>query len=640
MRKSRILVYANGWGHEYLNRALNGMYEAAKTMNGDIFVFVNFSKFSDSDEANAGEMDIFRLPDPKDFDGIIVMANSFNMEKEIDFVREVIQKTTLPVVSMEYPLEGAINIMTDNYNGMRKLAQHLIDVHSVNFPLIMCGSRGHTESEERKKAVLDTFHEAGLCVREEDILYGDWARVTAQNVLEQWYKREGRIPEAIICANDSMAEGAITWYENHGRKVPENAIVTGYDGTWLGQDRDVPLTTVSHEWKKMGYEAVKILLNPGERERILKEEKAEIVLDAGFMIGRSCGCTDGEVIERLVNGRSALRSKNEIRPLDMDSHFRHMYSRIRTSENADQFSKSMAELMTWDHDMEGADFALCMEKEFFENADYGKERVKDGYGEEMAVVCRLKNGTSMPYSEMCHRDIIFEVANECEQSRVYFFAPLQSEGVRFGYARLTRDLEITKERFLFIWTRHIDQYLEQFQRNIKIRNLTERLEKLSVTDFLTGVYNRTGCHQIVYPRLEEAHADGKMVVIMVADVDRMKTINDEYGHVMGDQALKIISDVLTKEMPRDWMVCRVGGDEFLIGGMTTKAEEAEQVRNHIMEELLVRAEKENVDYYLGISIGIDIVGPDEELDFDRSFQRADKNLYQTKMIHHREIDAG
>ena len=100
MKRSRILVYANGWGHEYLNRSVSGMYEAAKAMNADLFVFVNFSKFSDSDETNAGEMDIFRLPNPKDFDGMIVMANSFNMEKEIVFVLRELHLRHLTLIEL------------------------------------------------------------------------------------------------------------------------------------------------------------------------------------------------------------------------------------------------------------------------------------------------------------------------------------------------------------------------------------------------------------------------------------------------------------------------------------------------------------------------------------------------------------
>ena len=596
MKKKRILVYTNGWSFEYVNRTAKGMSEAAKEIGADIFMFVNYSKFSDSDEANEGEMDIFRLPDPDDYDGVIVMANSFNMEKEVTYIQKVIRKITVPVVSMEYPLEGAINIMTDNYNGMRRLAEHLVNVHSVSSPVIMCGSRGHKEGDERLKALLDVFKERGVTVRDRDILYGNWARVTAVEVLNAWYEEEGRMPKAIICANDAMAEGACEWFESHDRSVPEDAIVTGYDGIWNGQNRDVPLTTVSHEWKKMGYEAVRILFDEQAREALLKKDNPEIILESGLMIGDSCGCRKSNEMDRLMMASKSHKVKKEITPEEVDSHFRHMYSKVRTNETAQQLSKSLAALMEKEHNMEGEEFALCLEKRFFTDAEYEKNLGHNGYGERMAVVCRLEGGKSTPYCEMSNQEIIFEVADACDTGRIYLFVPLQSEGVRYGYARITRELEITNDRFLYIWTRHIDQDLEQIQRNIKIRDLTNKLEQSSVTDFLTKVYNRAGSHKYMRPKLAEYHENGKTISIMVADVDRMKSINDEHGHACGDQALIIIADVLKKELPDDWMIARVGGDEFLIGGPVKDQETAERIRGHLAARIHERARMEQLKY--------------------------------------------
>ena len=96
--KKRIAVFANGWGNEYLQEVTAGAHQAAGPAGADLFVFVNFSIFSNKEiNINDSEANIFRLPDLKDFDGVILMANSFNTQEEADYVyRKVKQPGFLP----------------------------------------------------------------------------------------------------------------------------------------------------------------------------------------------------------------------------------------------------------------------------------------------------------------------------------------------------------------------------------------------------------------------------------------------------------------------------------------------------------------------------------------------------------------
>ena len=86
--------------------------------------------------------------------------------------------------------------------------------------------------------------------------------------------------------------------------------------------------------------------------------------------------------------------------------------------------------------------------------------------------------------------------------------PILGDLRTYGFAVLTGDLRIACDNQFYIWTRHTSQYLEHVRRNITISDLTRKLTQMSVTDVLTGVYNRAGCEQIAFPMLEEWRARG------------------------------------------------------------------------------------------------------------------------------------
>ena len=108
--------------------------------------------------------------------------------------------------------------------------------------------------------------------------------------------------------------------------------------------------------------------------------------------------------------------------------------------------------------------------------------------------------------------------------------------------------------------------LERARQNIKLENLNKILADISVRDELTGLYNRMGYEKIAIPYLDELRHTKQNCVIMVADINRMKVINDKYGHLQGDTAIKIVASVIKSSIPKNWKAVRYGGDEYVIIG--------------------------------------------------------------------------
>jgi diguanylate cyclase (GGDEF)-like protein len=100
---------------------------------------------------------------------------------------------------------------------------------------------------------------------------------------------------------------------------------------------------------------------------------------------------------------------------------------------------------------------------------------------------------------------------------------------------------------------------------IKGSQLLSKIRELSVTDELTGLYNRRGFFQLALSRLNflSRSADDTLLLLMF-DLDGLKQINDTYGHSEGDTALKSFADILKQTLRQDDIIGRIGGDEFIV----------------------------------------------------------------------------
>ena len=228
----KIAVYANGFNIESLKQALTGIQDFTKTHDSDIFVFLGFASYSENREHNQGELNIYGLGHMEDFDGIIVFSNHLNSTKAAENICRKAKEKQIPVVSVGIPFDGIPCISFSNEEGMRALTAHLIEAHHVKHLIFLGGPADHVDCIARLKAVRDVMAEHGLELKEEDIVYGDWGNTTPRMLINQMIA-EQKFPDALVCANDTMAMAAITQFVRQGYTIPDDMIITGFDNTSL-----------------------------------------------------------------------------------------------------------------------------------------------------------------------------------------------------------------------------------------------------------------------------------------------------------------------------------------------------------------------------------------------------------------------
>jgi len=157
----------------------------------------------------------------------------------------------------------------------------------------------------------------------------------------------------------------------------------------------------------------------------------------------------------------------------------------------------------------------------------------------------------------------------------------------------------------------------------ELENLS-RLEKLSTQDSLTKLLNRRSTQYLIDSCLAE-FAKGFLLVI---DVDNFKNVNDNQGHLIGDLVLKDLSNNLFEVMPKESILGRVGGDEFVVFLPDVKRKETEEYAIKIQDEF----NKLIINFIDGnVSLSIGIAEANEKDNFDTLFARADLALYDVKL---------
>ena len=121
----------------------------------------------------------------------------------------------------------------------------------------------------------------------------------------------------------------------------------------------------------------------------------------------------------------------------------------------------------------------------------------------------------------------------------------------------------------------------QVAQAIERKRMDEEIRSLSLTDDLTGLYNRRGFTLLAEQEVKLAHRINRPMLLFFCDVDSLKGINDAHGHAQGDLALQEVSAILKETFREVDIMARLGGDEFVVLAVDALQESAETITNRI-----------------------------------------------------------
>lgn len=171
------------------------------------------------------------------------------------------------------------------------------------------------------------------------------------------------------------------------------------------------------------------------------------------------------------------------------------------------------------------------------------------------------------------------------------------------------------------------------------KKMEKKLRETSITDELTGLFNRRGFFTFAEQQCRLANRSSRRMSLLYVDLDGMKTINDELGHNEGDRALIDTATILKKTFRSSDIIARIGGDEFAV--LLTEAQEPDMkaiIIDHVQNNLNIFNAQGEHKYELLLSMGLADYDPHNPCSLDDLLMRADDLMYLDKRHHKHELE--
>lgn len=619
-------------GIEYSNQQelVQGMIQYQSEHGGSIHVFQCSGDHLQTGGHKRGAFQIFDLLNPQNYDGIILARETLHEKNMQRRVVERLRESGVPVISVGAKTEGMGCIEFDDYHAMSQMVRHVICEHGVRKLAYIDGPKEYSDAAKRAQAYRDVLEEEGIPFDSHWFFQGDYSVEAGIYVVSE-LDRMHRIPEAIICANDCMAAGAIMELQNRGYRVPEDIIVTGFDNVPVAKDNSPKITTVDCARKTMGYRACEYLMTKTAKEI----QELCVQIPTTQIYSESCGCEN----EGRDDGRELKRRliRQTAKTKDYQKRMNEVFNSFMKSQKVKDFIQPVKEFVPGlgtecfyiafrDTDA----FARRMVRSYGEKEPLQDAAWNEAEKERYRLPIAYEKGVFSSYGEL-EPGMLLPKECTADENVVSFVMPIHYQEHFFGYCIIGYCDMVTEADLIKQWMLELGNAVESVLKKQILQNITEKLDRMSAFDGLTGLYNRVGFQIQADKYKMYAKSSGRSLYISFIDIDGLKKVNDTYGHHEGDWLIKAIAECLRKASREEEVCMRFGGDEFIVLGLENVAdgrhlEFEQEFQNHIRQV----NESQKREYPVSASIGSYTIDDVEHTNLQIVIERADMEMYLRK----------
>lgn len=614
IKMKKIAMFVGEMFAEYQSDVTGGVAEEARRQGYSLHVYNNFGAYSANVFHGYGEQSIIYIPDLSSYDGVVLAGDTLNVEGMYEELTSLLQREArCPVICLRREDPRFYNILVENYEPIRNMVEHFIQVHGARRICFMSGKRSLKDAQVRLKAYLDTMERHGLPVTEHMIFHGNYWKNQGEEALD-WFLAEGEpLPQAIVCANDYMAVSICDALHRRGIQVPDQISVSGFDDVEEARVSIPSLTSIKVNYRDMGRQAVRML------ENLWQGREAREGIGSVEIISKyrgSCGCSqsiDGEAVKKLFHYKEQLQnalyhSSTMYVDLDNANSFRSLMNVGRAYISTIRFDRLLV--------------CMCDEQE-----RQGEDSVMmNQYTEHMILRNVMTMKEDIPHEERFLRKELLPAAYR-KEGEILYISTLHERNDCFGYVVMITDFPDDLRYQFQTWTSGVAMALAKLQMYKENQALNE-LRLQYGRDELTGIPNRREMERALQKQYDRLRQKGERFFVVSVDMDGLKYINDHFGHLEGDEALKALAGILEAEQGEAGIAARTGGDEFQIC-LATQSQGMVEARIAAIRRQIRRFNEESgKPYELSASIGY--ARCDQCVPLLSCLQQADRNMYQEK----------
>ena len=577
-----------------------------------LVIFNAFGQYANY-EPEEGAFEVFSLCNLEEYDGFLIQGNRTWPPDMRQKVTNEILDLGKPVVSVNYELNGAHCVGTNNYDAMYGLVSRVLADFGCSKPAFVNGLETSVEAQARAHAFRVACADCGV----DDVRFyqASWEMEEGVRTALKMLEHPDDLPDVVFCCNDDLAVGVQETLQDHGVRIPQDVMVAGFDNREIGLKASPRITTIDRDYDSIGRTAMDVLIRLMDGEELPKQVSSPV----RYVLAESCAYmgeaeSREDIVEDLYHVEYALR------------HFYEVLTRFQPAVlNADTLLGILRECERYFAEVRCPRVYLTINDSYLVS---DSTRNVTAYGTMSKLMAQT--GQVMPmssyerhvYTSFPTRRLLPERAPM--DQRVYMVFPLRHNTTCIGTLVTEGVSPILRHGFLTIILTLLSSSIESVRKKELLRAANARLDDLYVHDQLTGLFNRFGLERIGSIAYEHLLRDFEEAQFIFVDIDYMKLINDSFGHEVGDLALRDTADIINRATEdENAFSMRYGGDEVLLicrRDLTGKLE----------RELATLRDSCQRPYELSLSIGAFRVLKSDHLSVQMAIERADERMYEIK----------
>ncbi len=302
-------------------RLINRIVKELTNTGNYVLIFSSDSDMSADTASDAGDKAIYDLPNYDIVDVLVLFPLTIRNDETLDYIVERAKKHHTPVVSINKEIKDCYNVIYETEDSFEKVVRHVIEYHGLREVNFITGFPGNDVSEQRLEIFKRVLADNDIPFEEERIGYGYFWEGPTMEVMETFMHPLRVPPEAIICANDSMAIAVCDFLSRRNMKVPDEILVTGYDGIDEAKLHYPAITTAARDEVYDAKKIAQMVLNIANHEK----PPLELELSYHIQLSQSCGCQQCRLYDQgslvtSLNSQLASRLANIRKFADMEEN--------------------------------------------------------------------------------------------------------------------------------------------------------------------------------------------------------------------------------------------------------------------------------------------------------------------------------
>lgn len=529
---------------------IDAFYQAVKGSDYRLLLFNSFSDLYHQNVYDEGAKSIYQLLNYDLVDAVIIKADTINDQQVIRDLIARAKERQIPVILLNMKAEGCYSIVPSYENVFSQLIEHVIKVHHKRKLYFLSGSMGESNSMLREKIFRETLRDCGIDPQTAKVAYGEYWYGPAERAVENWIQ-SGDLPEAIICANDAMAVAACKVLKRHQIRVPEDMIVTGFDGVPSYQFHRPALSTCTRTSSVLAGKCREMLTNILEKNKPPYRDIEEYTLT----IQESCGCRKQSHPDYQLCADRLCVSR-----WDTQRHEEFILSQVeRVVETIDMgiIGNKLNSFILPDSMVAlNSDFLAATRSNV--KPDPGRP-----FAEEMIVISSLDSNLDRHrYALYKSAEMYPHLEEAVSEDTMFLFQSIYVENNVCGYYIVKSKELLTDASKIHRVSKVMNLAFSLIISRMQQDHMSHSLEEMQYHDPVTGVLNLKGLVKRInelYPIWKE-----RAIAVSVYNIPKYQFIYENYGLKDVEETVQLTADALRMANPQDTVTARISDDSFCI----------------------------------------------------------------------------